>query len=105
MPHSSPQPALQQVWPAPLDLSPEQMALAALRHEIDVLDDQLLALFERRLAIAARVGKAKDAPSGPHVKLRPDRERTMGFIGRKDRAPSSDQRLNRTKRVRLSAES
>lgn len=73
MPHAS----LQQVWPAPLDVSPEQMALAALRHEIDVLDDQLLALFERRLAIAARVGKAKDAPAGPHVKLRPDREQTV----------------------------
>lgn len=53
------------------------MALAALRHEIDLLDDELLALFERRLAIAARVGKAKDAPSGPHVKLRPDREQTV----------------------------
>ncbi len=69
--------SLQQVWPAPLDVSPEQMALAALRHEIDVLDDQLLALFERRLALAARVGKAKDAPAGPHVKLRPDREQTV----------------------------
>ena len=69
--------SLQQVWPAPLDVSPEQMALAALRHEIDVLDDQLLALFERRLALAARVGRAKDAPAGPHVKLRPDREQTV----------------------------
>ena len=69
--------SLQQVWPAPLDVSPEQMALAALRHEIDVLDDQLLALFERRLALAARVGKAKDAPAGPHVKLRPDREQAV----------------------------
>ena len=53
------------------------MALAALRHEIDGLDDQLLALFERRLAIAARVGRAKDAPTGPHVKLRPDREQAV----------------------------
>ena len=77
MSHSSLQPAIQQVWPAPLDLSPEQMALAALRHEIDVLDDQLLTLFERRLAIAARVGRAKDAPCGPHLKLRPDRERAV----------------------------
>ena len=71
------QSALQQVWPAPQELSAEQMALAALRHEIDELDDQLLALFERRLAIAAKVGKAKDAPVGPHVKLRPDREQTV----------------------------
>jgi len=76
VPHS-PKAALQQVWPAPLEVSAEQMALAALRHEIDVLDDQLLALFERRLAIAARVGRAKDAPSGPHLKLRPDREQTV----------------------------
>jgi chorismate mutase len=53
------------------------MALAALRHEIDQIDDELLTLFERRLAIAARVGRAKDAPSGPHVKLRPDREQSV----------------------------
>ena len=53
------------------------MALAALRHEIDDLDDQLLVLFERRLGLAARVGRAKDAPAGPHVKLRPDREQTV----------------------------
>lgn len=61
----------------PADISPEHMALAALRHEIDALDDELLALFERRLAIAARVGRAKDAPAGPHVKLRPDREQAV----------------------------
>lgn len=73
MPHSN----LQQIWPEPVDLSPEQMALAALRHEIDDLDDQLLALFQKRLSIAARVGLAKDAPNGPHVKLRPDREQTV----------------------------
>ncbi|MGZ9098929.1 MAG: chorismate mutase [Brevundimonas sp.] len=77
MPHSSIQPALQRIWPTPADISPEHMALAALRHEIDELDDQLLTLFERRLAIAARVGRAKDAPAGPHVKLRPDREQAV----------------------------
>ena len=91
--------ALQQVWPpvspspvspspvspspvspsavSPSELSAEQMALAALRHEIDLIDDDLLALFQRRLAIAARVGKAKDAPHGPHTKLRPDREQSV----------------------------
>lgn len=72
---------LQQVWPVPdrtlADISPEHMALAALRHEIDLLDDEILSLFQRRLSIAARVGKAKDAPAGPHVKLRPDRERAV----------------------------
>ncbi len=50
------------------------MTLAALRHEIDLLDDQMLALFQRRLSLADRVGRAKDAPSGPHLPLRPDRE-------------------------------
>ena len=71
MPHSR----LQQVWPAPAaDLTPERMTLDALRHEIDSLDAEMLALFERRLALADRVGRAKDAPAGPHLKLRPDRE-------------------------------
>jgi chorismate mutase/prephenate dehydratase len=75
----------------PADMSPEHMALAALRHEIDLLDDELLALFERRLAIAARVGQAKDAPHGPHVKLRPDRE--TGGAGRASSpAPAPDNR-------------
>lgn len=62
-----------QVWPDP-GLSPERMTLEALRFEIDRLDDEMLALFERRLALADRVGRAKGAPSGPHLKLRPDRE-------------------------------
>lgn len=69
--------ALQQVWPARDGLaagSAEHMDLAALRHEIDQLDDRMLHLFERRLALADRVGRAKDAPDGPHLKLRPDRE-------------------------------
>lgn len=77
MPPSIPKSALQQGWPSAIDISPEHMALAVLRHEIDQLDDELLALFERRLAIAARVGRAKDAPAGPHVKLRPDREQAV----------------------------
>ena len=75
MPNSN----LQPVWPDmnPEEMSPEQMALAALRHEIDLVDDELLALVQRRLAIAAKVGLAKDAPHGPHTKLRPDREQTV----------------------------
>ena len=59
------------------ELTAEQQALSALRAEIDNIDDQILELFERRLAIAAQVGKAKDAPSGPHTKLRPDREQAV----------------------------
>ena len=69
--------SLQQVWPRPETLTPDQMALAALRHEIDLVDDEMLALFQKRLALAARVGKAKDAPQGPHAKLRPDREQAV----------------------------
>jgi len=73
-----PQSNIQQVWPAETaELSPEQKAQAALRAEIDSLDDQILELFERRLAVAAQVGKAKDAPTGPHTKLRPDREQAV----------------------------
>ena len=72
------QSAIQQVWPAEtVELSAEQKALAALRAEIDNLDDQILELFERRLSVAAQVGKAKDAPTGPHTKLRPDREQAV----------------------------
>ncbi len=77
MSHTCIRPIPHQIWPARDGLaegSAERMALAALRHEIDLLDDQLLVLFERRLALAARVGSAKDAPAGPHLKLRPDRE-------------------------------
>lgn len=68
-----------ELWPDmnPAEMTPEQMALAALRDEINLIDDQLLELFERRLAVAAMVGKAKDAPHGPHTKLRPDREQTV----------------------------
>ena len=68
---------LQRVWPDVADLTPEQQALAALRAEIDGIDDQILALFEKRLAVAATVGRAKDAPTGPHTKLRPDREQAV----------------------------
>ncbi|PZO06998.1 MAG: chorismate mutase [Alphaproteobacteria bacterium] len=69
---------LQRVWPEMTeDLSPEQMALAGLRAEIDAVDDELLRLFQKRLSIAARVGHAKDAPQGPHTKLRPDREQRV----------------------------
>lgn len=77
MPNTLKSSALQQVWPARDGLaagSAEHMDLAALRHEIDQLDDRMLQLFERRLALADRVGRAKDAPEGPHLKLRPDRE-------------------------------
>lgn len=56
------------------DTAVERMTLEALRHEIDEIDRALLDLLERRLALADRVGRAKGAPTGPHLKLRPDRE-------------------------------
>ena len=68
---------VQMIRPEQVELTPEQQALAALRAEIDTIDDQILALFEQRLAVAATVGRAKDAPTGPHTKLRPDREQTV----------------------------
>ena len=56
------------------DLTSECLTLQALRHEIDRIDDEMLELLNRRLLIARRVGKAKDAPHGPFLNLRPDRE-------------------------------
>lgn len=55
----------------------ERMTLAALRHEIDEIDAEMVSLFQKRLALADRVGKAKDAPTGGYVKLRPDREQAV----------------------------
>ncbi|MDP3378998.1 MAG: chorismate mutase, partial [Brevundimonas sp.] len=55
----------------------ERLTLAALRHEIDLLDSEMVALFQKRLALADRVGRAKDAPTGGYVKLRPDREQAV----------------------------
>ena len=55
----------------------ERLTLAALRHEIDLLDSEMVALFQKRLALADRVGLAKDAPTGGYVKLRPDREQAV----------------------------
>lgn len=69
--------SLHQVWPEPAPDSPEHKALAALRAQIDAVDDQLLELFQKRLDLAAQVGRAKDAPTGPHTKLRPDREKAV----------------------------
>lgn len=59
------------------DLSADQLTLQALRHEIDRIDEQMLDLLNRRLHIARRVGKAKDAPHGPFLNLRPDREASV----------------------------
>lgn len=71
--------SLHQIWPlSETEVeSPEHKALAALRGQIDAIDDQILDLFQQRLNLAAQVGLAKDAPVGPHTKLRPDREKAV----------------------------
>lgn len=48
-------------------------ALEALRGEIDTLDDRILALIERRIALARKVALAKQ-PAPSAVLIRPDRE-------------------------------
>jgi chorismate mutase/prephenate dehydratase len=53
------------------------LTLAALRHEIDLIDEELLGLFERRMKLAAQAGTTKNAPTSPHLKLRPDREQEV----------------------------
>ena len=47
--------------------------LQAVRAELDALDNELLALIERRQGLARRIGDLKGA-SAPGLKLRPDRE-------------------------------
>lgn len=48
--------------------------LRALRAEIDAIDDQLLALIERRLAASGAVALAKGKEAGHRLKLRPRRQ-------------------------------
>jgi chorismate mutase/prephenate dehydratase len=51
-------------------------ALEALRAEIDSADTELLALIQRRLDLARRIGAAK-AGGGDALKIRPDREAAL----------------------------
>jgi 3-deoxy-7-phosphoheptulonate synthase len=48
--------------------------LAALRAELDRIDDQILDLIERRLAASVEIAAAKDAEGDRHLKLRPRRQ-------------------------------
>lgn len=48
-------------------------ALDTLRRDIDALDDEILALIERRVALARKIARAK-RPSPTAVLIRPDRE-------------------------------
>ncbi|HEV8406871.1 MAG TPA: 3-deoxy-7-phosphoheptulonate synthase [Sphingomicrobium sp.] len=48
--------------------------LAALRAELDQIDDQILDLIERRLAASSEIAALKDAEGDRHLKLRPRRQ-------------------------------
>jgi len=48
--------------------------LAALRAELDRIDDQILDLIERRLAASADIAAAKEADGDRHLKVRPRRQ-------------------------------
>jgi len=62
--------------------------LATLRAELDRIDDQILALIERRLAASVEIAAAKDAEGDRHLKLRPRRQTQIldRLKGRADRA-------------------
>jgi len=60
-----------------MDTSPKD-TIAALRNDIDQIDDQLLALLDRRAALAHRIGRLKQdcQASGPD-KREPAREEAI----------------------------
>lgn len=60
--------------PTGADRDSPQRALEALRSEIDAIDDQLLGLIERRLAVARRVAVLKQVEGSGMLALRPERE-------------------------------
>lgn len=53
---------------------PPRAGLADLRGEIDRIDDTLLDLLERRLAVAQTIGELKTREPGPYLNWRPARE-------------------------------
>ena len=56
-------------------MTQEQLqGLAALRAELDRIDDQILDLIERRLAASAEIAATKNAEGDRHLKLRPRRQ-------------------------------
>lgn len=52
----------------------QAQSLGALRAELDRIDDQILDLIERRLALSLEVAAAKEAVGDCHLKLRPRRQ-------------------------------
>ena len=56
-------------------MTQEQLqGLAALRAELDRIDDEILDLIERRLAASADIAAQKDAEGDRHLKVRPKRQ-------------------------------
>ena len=56
-------------------MTEEQLrGLAALRAELDRIDDEILGLIERRLAVSAEIATIKDAEGDRYLKLRPRRQ-------------------------------
>src|SRR5438105_7450255 len=60
--------------------------LAALRAELDRIDDQILDLIDRRLAVSVEIAATKDAEGDRHLKVRPRRQAQI-FQRLKARAP------------------
>jgi 3-deoxy-7-phosphoheptulonate synthase len=50
------------------------LGLAALRAELDRIDDQILDLIDRRLAVSVEIAATKDAEGDRHLKVRPRRQ-------------------------------
>lgn len=59
--------------PTPAPVADTGARLDAARHAIDTLDDQLLALIERRFDLSLEVAALKQSDDG-HLKIRPRRE-------------------------------
>ncbi len=56
-------------------MTDEQLrGLAASRAELDRIDDEILDLIERRLAVSAEIATIKDAEGDRRLKLRPRRQ-------------------------------
>ena len=72
-----------------------QDKLAALRADLDSIDDAILDLIERRLAASAAIAAAKSADEGRLLKLRPRRQAEIisRLQGRAQRIPAAAVRL------------
>ena len=62
--------------PAGPDAETATSRLVRIQNELDSIDDQMLALFEQRLEVAAQIGRTKSR-STACLPLRPDREQRL----------------------------